>query len=271
MVYVYHDVIDSRGDKKSSETKTFNAVTEAIEELKKFIKSLHATFAVTNVYITSDHGFLYSDVSIQDKNLEKVEDTNAITTHNRYIITSDSANQDLGYTFPLSKTTKFQDDLFVTIPKSINRYRKQGVGHQFVHGGGSLQELIIPLIESSRKREDIAKKVSPLLVSNQNLRVVSNVLRCNLLQKEPISRYEKEITLAVGLYDDRSLVSNEEIKLMNFTSDSPSERMLRLEFVLSSTFANVSFLKLKVFDTEDKLNPLIEERVQNNTLIQPDF
>ena len=271
LVYVYHDVIDSRGDKKSSETKTFNAVTEAIEELKKFIKSLHATFAVTNVYITSDHGFLYSDVSIQDKNLEKVEDTNAITTHNRYIITSDSANQDLGYTFPLSKTTKFQDDLFVTIPKSINRYRKQGVGHQFVHGGGSLQELIIPLIESSRKREDIAKKVSPLLVSNQNLRVVSNVLRCNLLQKEPISRYEKEITLAVGLYDDRSLVSNEEIKLMNFTSDSPSERMLRLEFVLSSTFANVSFLKLKVFDTEDKLNPLIEERVQNNTLIQPDF
>lgn len=271
LVYVYHDVIDSRGDKKSSETKTFNAVTEAIKELKKFVKSLHATFAVTNVYITSDHGFLYSDAGIQDKNLEKIDDANAITTHNRYFISSEGTKQDLGYTFPLSKTTKFKDDLYITIPKSINRYRKQGVGHQFVHGGGSLQELIVPLIESSRKRVDLSTKVSPQLVSNQNLSVVSNVLRVNILQKEPVSRSEKEITLSIGLYDDLNLISNEEIQLMNYTSDSPSERMIRVKLVLPTTGANASFLKLKIFDVEDKLNPLIEERVQNNTLIQPDF
>lgn len=271
LVYVYHDVIDATGDKKSNERRTFDAVSDAIEELRKFIKSLHATYNVAKVYVTSDHGFLYSDSAIQDKNLEKIDETNSVSTHNRYFISTEDSNQDLGYTFQLSKTTKFKDNLFVTIPKSINRYRKQGVGHQFVHGGGSLQELVIPLIESSRKRIDISKKVTPQLVSNQNLRVVSNVLRFNLLQKEPVSRNEKEITLSVGLYDDRTLVSNEEIKLMNFTSDSPSERMQRIELVLASTGACASFLKLKVFDTEDKLNPLIEERVQNNTLIQADF
>ena len=271
LVYVYHDVIDSRGDKKSSETKSFNAVSEAIIELKKFIKSLHATYAVANVYITSDHGFLYSDLSIQDKNLEKIDESNAISTHNRYFISSADSKQDLGYTFPLANTTKFKEKLFVTIPRSINRYRKQGVGHQFVHGGGSLQELIVPLIESSRKRVDVSTKVRPQLVSNQNLRVVSNILRFNLLQKDPVSRDEKEITLSIGLYDDRELVSKEEIKVMNFTSDSPSERMLRIELVLSATGSNASILKLKVFDTEDKLNPIIEEIIENKTLIKADF
>jgi len=271
LVYVYHDVIDSRGDKKSSETKTFLAVSEAIEELKRFIKSLHASFNVTNVYITSDHGFLYSELSIKDKNLEKIDEINTISTHNRYFIASEDSNQDLGYTFPISKTTKFKDDLFVTIPKSINRYRKQGVGHQFVHGGGSLQELIIPLIKSSRKREKVVSKVTPQLISNQNLRVVSNVLRFNLLQKEPVSRNEKEITLSIGLYDDLKLVSNEEIKLMNFTSDSPSERMLQVKLILATERINTGLLKLKIIDIEDKFNPLIEEIIQNNTLIQTDF
>ena len=271
IVYVYHDVIDARGDKKVSERETFSAVGDAVNQLKKFVKLLHGSYNVAKVYITADHGFLYSDTTIQEKNLEKIEEANAISTHNRYIISKEASPQDLGYTFPLSKTTKFKDNLFVTIPKSINRYRKQGVGHQFVHGGGSLQELIVPLIESSRKRVDISTKVTPQLVSNQNLRVVSNVLRFNLLQKEPVSRLQKELTLSIGLYNDLELVSNEDIKLMNFTSDSPSERMLRIELVLAAHGANNAFLKLKIFDIDDKLNPLIEETIQNNTLIQADF
>tara|TARA_B110000046_G_C13023955_1_gene412725 strand:+ start:1850 stop:4393 length:2544 start_codon:yes stop_codon:yes gene_type:complete len=271
LVYVYHDVIDSTGDKKPSERRTFDAVTDSIEELRKFIKSLHATYNVAKVYITADHGFLYSDNSIQDKNLEKIDETNAISTHNRYFISSVNSKQDLGYTFPISKTTRFNDDVFVTVPKSINRYRKQGVGHQFVHGGGSLQELIVPLIESSRKIKPVSNKVSPQLVSNRSLTVVSNVMRIDILQKEPVSRFEKDRSISIGLYDGLKLVSNEEIKLMNFTSDSPSERMLRVELVLSAGGPDTSFLKLKIFDTEDKMNPLIEERIQNNTLIQPDF
>jgi hypothetical protein len=54
----------------------------------------------------------------------------------------------------------FNDNVFVTIPHSVNRYRKQGVGHQFVHGGGSLQEVVVPVIESSRKREEVVTKVT---------------------------------------------------------------------------------------------------------------
>ena len=47
--------------------------------------------------------------------------------------------------------------------------------------------------------------------------------------------------------------------------------MARIELTLSADSVSETFLKLKIFDVDDMLNPLIEERIQNNTLIQPDF
>ncbi len=271
VVYLYHDVIDSTGDKKGSERRTFDVVPDAIDEIKRLVKSLHATYNVSKVIITADHGFLYNDREIEDKDLESISDPNPLTSHNRYFITSSKSQQALGYSLPLSKTTAFKDDVFVTIPFSVNRYRKQGVGHQFVHGGGSLQEVVVPVIESSRKREEVVTKVKLSLINKGDLKVVSNVLRLNLLQETKVSRAEKEISIAVGLYNNNILVSNEIIATLNSTSDAPSERAVRIELTLSSDTPLNAFLKLKVFDTEDKLNPLIEERVQNNTLIQTDF
>jgi uncharacterized protein (TIGR02687 family) len=271
VVYIYHDIIDSTGDKRASERRTFDVVPEAIDEIKRLVKSLHATFNVSKVIITADHGFLYNDKEIEDKDLEAISDPNPMTSHNRYFITSNKSQQSLGYSIPLSKTTVFRDNVFVTIPHSVNRYRKQGVGHQFVHGGGSLQEVVVPVIESSRKREEVVTKVKPALINQGKLKVVSNVLRLDILQETKVSRMEKELSISTGLYNNNILVSNEIISTLNSTSDTPSERAVRIELTLSSETPKNAFLKLKVFDVEDRLNPLFEERVLNNTLIQTDF
>jgi uncharacterized protein (TIGR02687 family) len=271
VVYIYHDVIDATGDKKPSERRTFDAVEDTIDEIKILIKNLHASHAVSKVIITADHGFLYNDSEIEEKGLEQLPRIDVLQSHNRYYLTTSKSTRDLGYSIPLAATTVFKDDLYVTVPFSVNRYKKQGVGHQFVHGGGSLQELVIPLIESSRKREKVTQKVTPIIINKGALKVVSNILKLNILQEQEVSRTHKERTLVVGLYNNLTLVSNEEQITLNFSSEAPSERMGRIELLLAAEAANESFLKLKIFDTEDRLNPLIEERIQNNTLIQNDF
>jgi uncharacterized protein (TIGR02687 family) len=271
VVYVYHDVIDATGDKKSSERRTFEVVKDGIEELRRFVKLLHGSYNVAKVIITADHGFLYNDRELEEKDKEDVEVKDPVQSHNRYFITKEPLTTNMGYSFPLSSTTSFDDKLYVNIPASVNRYKKQGVGHQFVHGGGSLQELIVPLIESSRKRIEVTKKVTPMLIYKGGLKIVSNILKVNLLQEMEVSRLEKERTLKIALYSGSTKVSNEETVVLNFTSESLSDRMVRVELVLSGDAANESFLKLKGFDVEDMLNPVFEERVQNNTLIQPDF
>ncbi|RXP53132.1 BREX-1 system phosphatase PglZ type A [Lutibacter sp. HS1-25] len=271
VVYVYHDVIDATGDKKPSERRAFGAVEDAIKELQTFVKLLHASYNVAKVFITADHGFLYNDREIEEKDKENLPTIDVIQSHNRYYLTLDKTMPELGYSIPLAATTTFKDDIYVTVPFSVNRFKKQGVGHQFVHCGGSLQEVVIPLIESSRKLKEVTRKVTPIIINKGNLKVVSNILKLNILQEHEVSRTEKERTISVGLYNDATLVSNEEHILLNFTSESPSERMARVELLLASEAATEPFLKLKIVDIEDKLNPLIEERIQNNTLIQTDF
>ena len=271
LVYLYHDVIDATGDKRASERRTFSSVTEAIKELKFFANHLHATHAVSKVLITADHGFLYNDREIEDRDKENMPVKDSLQSHNRYLLTAQKQELELGYSFPLSATTAFKDDVYVNIPFSVNRYKKQGVGHQFVHGGGSLQELVLPIIESSRQRVEVTKKVKPMLINRGGLRVVSNILKVNILQETDVGRLQKELSINVGLYKDNTLVSNLESLVLDSTSESPSDRMSRIELTLSAEAANESFLKLKMFDTDDLLNPLVEERVQNSTLIQPDF
>lgn len=271
VVYVYHDVIDARGDKSASEDRTFLAVDEAINDLKQFVKSLHATYNVARVLITSDHGFLYNDRPIEEKDKENSPNGKVLQNHNRFELSADSKPVQMGYKFPLSATTKFREDMFVTIPQSVNRYKLQGVGHQYVHGGGSLQELVVPVIESTRKRQEVTGKVKPQLLKREPLKVVSSILRVQILQTEKVSRYEKDRTISLGLYKDLELVSNEQVLTLNSTEEAASERMYRVELTLASMAAKEPLLKFKIFDVEDKLNPLIEELVQNSTLIQTDF
>jgi len=270
LVYLYHDVIDATGDKSPSERRTVEAVQTAIQELKTLIKLLHGTYAVARVLITADHGFLYNDREIAEKDKEKASGLPALKTHQRYEIVKSVQATPMAYQIPLSATSVFKDEWYVLTPKSTNRYKKQGASHQFVHGGGSLQELVVPIIESARKKQEVIGKVRPMLVSNQ-LRIVSNILRVSLLQEKKVGRFEKEITLAVGIYKDLELVSNEQTIVMNSTSDSPTDRQHRFELTLSRAAASETFLKLRVVDTDDRLNPLIEERIENSTLIQQDF
>jgi len=270
VVYIYHDVIDATGDKRASEGRTFQVVEIAIEELKKFIKSLHATYNVAKVLVTADHGFLYNDFPIEEKDKEKGSGLEAIIEHSRFAIVKSNAKPSIGYIFPLANTTKFKDELFVVIPQSVNRYSRSGSGNQYVHGGGSLQELIVPVIESARKREKLTTQVQPQFVT-KDFKLVSNLLRVILIQDTPVSRFEKERAIRIGLYKDNELVSNEKEVLLNKTSDNATERIFQFDLHLTTTGKMASNYKLRVFDIADNLNPLLEADVRNQTLIQNDF
>lgn len=270
LVYIYHDVIDATGDKRSSERRTFTAVLEAVDELRKLVKKLHASFNVTYVIITADHGFLYNDLEIADKDLQDSTGLDALFSNNRFEVVNQEPSVPLTWHFPISKTTKLKDEVFVLIPQSVNRFRKQGAGRQYVHGGGSLQELIVPVVYSSRKKKPVASKVKPLLISKP-LRIVSNILKVTLLQEKVVSHADKERSLLIGIYRDMELVSGQVEITLDSVSENPLQRSHNFELTLLPGAASSSWLKLKVFDKNDLLNPLIEEVAENNTLIEKDF
>lgn len=268
VVYIYHDSIDKEGH-KGNERKTFNASQDAITELAKMVKNIQGGFNVNKVIITADHGFIYNDTDIDEA--DKNEMAGCIKTEEsaRHYITNENPDITIGHKIALFKTTKYQEVFQVIIPDSVNRFKKPGSRYRFTHGGGSLQEIVVPVIVSSRKDEKIQRKVNPILL-NRNLSVVSNNLKIQLVQENPLSAKEKERTVVIAIYNNDDVVSNKVQLLLNSANELPSERIFTVSLSLN-TKVNETILKLKIYDKDDLLNPLMEEIVKNNTLIERDF
>jgi uncharacterized protein (TIGR02687 family) len=273
VVYIYHNHIDAIGDKRETEMEVFAAVEESIASLKKVINKIHHSYNVARVIVTADHGFLFHDFLVKEQDKESHSGEEAISTHSRFEVLPKAVSIKLGYTIPIGNTSKIQDPYFVVIPKSINRYKLQGAGNQYVHGGGSLQELVVPVLESSRKKEDIATLVEPRLLS-RDLKLISNLLKFNIVQESPVSAMEKERVLLAGIYFGSELVSQEKEIRLNSISENPMERIYPVDLNLISGSGYGHNFKLKIFDADndrEKLNPLIEADVRNQSIITPDF
>lgn len=60
VVYIYHNEIDATGDKANTESKVFDACETAILNLNNMVRIIVNDLSGTNIFITADHGFLYT-------------------------------------------------------------------------------------------------------------------------------------------------------------------------------------------------------------------
>ncbi|RJO11570.1 BREX-1 system phosphatase PglZ type A, partial [Acinetobacter baumannii] len=147
LIYVYHNVIDARGDSASTESETFMAVEYAIEELTELSRKILMHFNISTLLITADHGFLFQQSKLEsaDRSSLTEKPTNALKSKKRYVI---------GHGLPESKeawkgsTQATAGTLSATdfwIPKGANRFHFVG-GSRFVHGGIMPQEIVVPVL-----------------------------------------------------------------------------------------------------------------------------
>ncbi len=101
MVYVYHNQIDARGDKPSTENEVFAACEEAVNEIFTLIKRLTVSANTIHYIITADHGFLYK----RDK-LHESDKINGIPNAGRRFALTTEKIQAAGVTsLPLASIT----------------------------------------------------------------------------------------------------------------------------------------------------------------------
>lgn len=267
LVYVFHDTIDSISH--DNPQKTTKACAEAIGELKQLIPMLHATCNVAHVFLTSDHGFLYNDRTFEEKDKHKIEDT-FDERKTRYYITDDNLPVMGISKYPMESVSAMSSDgEYVAVPNGTNRLYAEGGGYAFAHGGASLEEMIIPVLYSHIQKEGAKPKVGVTLVDSM-LSVVSSRLKFNLVQKEPISSEYRERTIVCGVYDGNELLTAEKELVLNSSEINPSYRVFSIELVLNKATSG-GLLSLRVFDVEDRLNPIIKANVIDKTLIEQDF
>ena len=267
IVYIYHNEIDSVGDAAKSESRTFEAVENTLIQLQKMLSYLN-NFNVYQIWITADHGFIFNERALKDVDREDPpKDIGEI--HNRFVMGKTGK-------INLSDTTDFTTDLKLTLPNTTNRFRKQGSGAQYVHGGASLQELIVPVIRYSHARIDKSTTVKVRLHNEATLKIESGALRLQFLQEQAIGNLLKPSKWAVGLYDMSGLkrLSTEEDTL-TFDSDSatPSGRMKSTTLRLNTEGSRSNFCYLYIYDLindKGRLNPKVKKRIDVQNLMEID-
>ena len=234
LVYVYHDRIDAVGHTKKTEGRVFEAVEDTLEGLIKIIKKLVAANA-TNLLVTSDHGFIYQDHVLEDSDFlgADIAEIDALHKDRRFLL-GKGLPQNIGMKSFTANEAGIEGDMEIQIPKSINRLRLKGSGSRFVHGGASLQEVVIPVIKINKKRQSDISKVGVDILSGSTSFITTGQFSVRFYQTQPVTDKVHPRVLRAGIYSkENDLVSDSHNLNFEFASENPRERELKIRFVLT--------------------------------------
>ncbi len=223
VLYVYHDVIDATGDKQGTERRVFEAAEQALGELVDLVKKA-ANANATNIFITADHGFLFQDEALPEQFYLSVQPQGdkILVTNRRYVL-GHGLKVDYAFTTFSSVQLALDSDIEVQIPKSIHRLKLAGGGSRFVHGGATLQEVVVPVLSINKKRKSDTRLVNVAVLPESD-KITTGQIVVKLFQSEPASDKVQPRTLRAGLYVGETLISNDPRPELNFDSTSPEKR-----------------------------------------------
>ena len=235
VIYIYHNQIDATGDDPITEEKVFDAVESSFATLIKIVKQV-INLNGTNIFITSDHGFVYTNKPTQDSEFCKIDTTFMETSkvNRRFIIGKNLEENSCAQKFN-SKELGINGNNDFLITKSINKIRKQGGGNRFVHGGATLQELVVPLLEIKYHRKNMINEVEATIMPIST--ITTNNVNVSVYQEEPISERIKPITISCGFYSEDGIELSDKHKItLNSSDDENRNRENKLKF----TFKEIS-------------------------------
>jgi uncharacterized protein (TIGR02687 family) len=234
VVYIYHNRIDATGDKRETEERTFEAVEEALQELLKIVKKLVAANA-NNLIVTADHGFIYQNRALDESDFAGEEATgDTVLLRDRRFVVGMGLNENTSLKKFTAAQLGLEGDLEFQIPKSINRLRLKGSGSRYVHGGASLQEVVIPVLEINKKRQSDVSAVEVVILKGATSAITSGQLTVVFYQTQPADDKVQPRYLKAGIYTQAGeLISDSHELAFDLKSKNARERELRVQFILT--------------------------------------
>lgn len=205
VIYIYHNEIDAIGDKLPTESKVFDACETAMQELSGILRIVTNELNGTNIFITADHGFLYTYQPLNES--DKVDRTafsgEVYELGRRYALTSTDTTAE--HLLPVNLSREL-DGTPVNgfAPRETIRMKVQGGGENYVHGGISLQELAVPVIAYKNLRTNSKNYVevtdAELKLLSETRKITNLIFSLDFYQRQPVGDKVQPCSLYV-VYD----------------------------------------------------------------------
>ena len=268
IVYIYHDKIDEASH--TADNLVFPACDDAVNEIKNIVRIICNEFGGTRIFITADHGFLYTyspltEEAKVDKNSFHQMD---VEYGRRYAIMEQGAKPD--YLLPV----KFIDEesgLTAFAPRENIRIKMSGGGLNFVHGGISLQEMVVPVIDYQflrsssktyqRNREKYDTKPVTLSLLSATRKISNMIFSLNFYQKEAVGDNRSSCNYQLYFTDASGKQISDVVRIIaDKTSENGQDRTFRCSFNLKSLkYSNRDSYYLVILDESGQQPPQREE------------
>ncbi|WP_066638539.1 BREX-1 system phosphatase PglZ type A [Desulfolucanica intricata] len=265
LIYIYHNAIDARGDHAATEREVFDAVEKAYEDLRLLIKNLINNLSATNIYITADHGFIYRRSELKESDKVPKTIANVLVEKRRFILTGDRENIEGTLAFSMNYILGKETNLKAIVPRGVNIFRIQGTGVNYIHGGASLQEIVIPVIKfkNGRSKSDaLAVKKVAVKLTNISRKITNRITYLEFFQTEKVE--DKRVPMRLKLYfedEEGNRISNENIIIADSRSVKPEERTYREKFTLKDLPYDRGKKYYLVLEDEEETVEKIYERI----------
>ena len=272
VIYIYHNAIDRAGE---SDGNVFEACEDAINELTQLMRILTGEMNAVRVLITADHGFIYTRTPLEeyDKTGKEALQGDIMEYKRRHAIVRGAVSGD---TLQLALDPLSRPDLTAAFPNGCMRFRIQGGAETYMHGGPTLQELMIPLIryqskKAGQKGYTAITKVELALVGDKR-KISNNIFTLNFYQTQPCGGKMQPRTILARFEDEAGgAVSDTHRIVCDLTAAENRQRVLPITFrLLGSGYDRTAAYALVLQDVDEK-TPLMRIPFQIDIVFGNDF
>jgi uncharacterized protein (TIGR02687 family) len=261
VVYIYHNQIDARGDKANTENEVFTACEEAVMEVLALTRKATSRGNTVHFIVTADHGFIYK----RDRLAESDKISGVAGAGRRYAITTEPIAADGVGSIPIATVLGNEDHRRVCFPLGTDVFKAPGAGQNYVHGGCSPHEMIIPVIDIHTEKGRKETSTAQIALVSLTSKITNLITTLDFVQTEAVSDVVKETRYRIYfISDDNEKISNENIFSADKKDKETAKRMFRLRF----SFKNKKYEKtrryyLVAYDDKNDLEILRHEIVMD--------
>lgn len=265
VVYIYHNQIDARGDKLNTENEVFNACTEAVDELSALIRRLTTSANRSHFIVTADHGFIYRRNKLSESDKIGSVSGAADVLSRRYLLSTEAVVTEGVAATEVGAMMQNKDERMVSYPVGADIFKASGSGLNYVHGGCSPQEMLVPLIEVKTEKGYKETTTAQIALVSLTSKITNLITSLDFVQTDAVSDVVKETTYRIYFVDGNGeKISNEHLYVADKKDKDTVKRVFRLRF----SFKNKKYSKnqkyyLVAYDNNNSLEVLRHEIVMD--------
>lgn len=255
IIYVYHNQIDARGDKANTEDEVFHACEEAVQEIMDLIHRISVSGNTYHFIVTADHGFIYKRDKLTESDKISGKSADKAFVNRRFIVSKAALEDDGIDHMSMGRVLGNEDSKVVSYPVSSNVFKVAGGGANYVHGGSSPQEMLVPVLEFKMERGHMETKNAEIALVSIVHKITNLITSMDFIQADAVSDTVKAAKYRIFfLSEDNEKISNENSYVADSREENAQKRIFRMRF----TFKNKKYDKdkqyyLVVYDEESGL------------------